>query len=155
MDLLTTDAVSIAPSTRVSIEGWGGEPLAGRVSRVEPSGFTRPSALGVDEQRVNVIVAITDPEGRWARLGDGYRVEAHLQLWHSDRALQVPSGAVFRRGNGWAVFRVQGDSAGLVSVKIGHRGESAIEILSGLAAGDQVIVHPGDRVKDGVRVKPL
>ncbi len=154
-DLLTTDAVNVAPSTKVSIEGWGGPSLNGRVSRVEPSGFTRPSALGVDEQRVNVIVALMDPAERWATLGDGYRVETQLMLWQGESVLQVPSGAVFRRGNGWAVFRVREDSASLVSVKIGHRGETSIEILSGLAAGDQVIVHPGDRVKDGVRVKPL
>jgi len=152
VDLLTTDAVRVAPGTSASITAWGGEPLNGRVSRIEPSGFTRPSALGVDEQRVNVIVALTDPRERWASLGDGYRVEARLVLWQSDAVLQVPSGAVFRRGEGWAVFRIRDESASLVNVQVGHRGERAIEILAGLSAGDAVAVHPGDRVKDGVRV---
>jgi HlyD family secretion protein len=155
VDLLTTDAVHVAPGAKVTIDGWGGEPLGGHVSRVEPSGFTRPSALGVDEQRVNVIVGITDPAERWAALGDGYRAQARLLLWQSDQVLQVPSGAVFRRGDGWAVFRARGNSVGLVPVSIGHRGEKGVEILSGIAAGDQVVVHPGDRVKDGVRVKRL
>lgn len=152
VDLLTTDAVHVTPGTAASIAGWGGEPLNGRVSHVEPSGFTRPSALGVDEQRVNVIVALTDPPERWAPLGDGYRVEARLVLWQSESVLQVPTGAVFRRGEGWAVFRIRSGVASLVNVQVGHRGERAVEIVSGLAKGDAVAVHPGDRVKDGARV---
>lgn len=152
VDLLTTDAVKVTIGTPASIGGWGGEPLSGKVSRVEPSGFTRASALGVDEQRVNIIVALTDPPERWTTLGDGYRVEAKLVLWQSDNVLQVPGGAVFRRGQGWAVFRVRDGVAQLVDVQIGHRGERAIEIVSGLAAGDSVAVHPGDRMKDGARV---
>lgn len=155
VDLLTTDAVHVAPGAKVTIEGWGGAPLAGRVSRIEPSGFTRPSALGVDEQRVNVIVAITDPVERWAALGDGYRAQARLVLWQGEQVLQVPSGAVFRRGNGWAVFRATGDQVRLVPVELGHRGEAGVEVLNGLALGDRVVVHPGDRVKDGVRFEPL
>jgi HlyD family secretion protein len=154
VDLLTTDAVRVAPGTKVSIAGWGGQPLSGKVSRIEPSGFTRPSALGVDEQRVNVIVAIMDPHQQWASLGDGYRVEARLVLWQGDQVVQVPSGAVFRRGDGWAVFRVRGNVASLVGVQLGHRGETQVEITAGLSPGDKVIVHPGDRVQDGVRVKP-
>jgi HlyD family secretion protein len=154
VDLLTTDAVHVGSGTRVSVVGWGGEPLSGKVSRIEPSGFTRPSALGVDEQRVNVIVALTSPREAWASLGDGYRVEARLVLWQSDAALQVPSGAVFRSGEGWAVFRVQDGSAQLTKVGLGHRGETAVEITSGLNPGDRVIVHPGDRIKDGVGVTP-
>jgi HlyD family secretion protein len=153
VDLLTTDAVSIAAGTKVSIGGWGGKPLDGKVSRVEPSGFTRPSALGVDEQRVNVIVAILNPRQDWSALGDGYRVEARLVLWQSDAAVQVPSGAIFRHGQGWAVFRASGDEARLVPVKLGHRGESAVEIVSGLSPGDLVVSHPGDRVKDRVAVE--
>jgi HlyD family secretion protein len=152
IDLLTTDAVHVAVGTAASITGWGGEPLAGKVSRVEPSGFTRPSALGVDEQRVNVIVALTEPPARWAALGDGYRVEARLVLWQGESVLQVPGGAVFRRGQGWAAFRVHEGVAHLVNVQIGHRGEQAVEILSGLGPGDAVAVHPGDRMKDGARV---
>lgn len=152
VDLLTTDAVQVTIGTPVEVTGWGGEALNGRVSRVEPSGFTRASALGVDEQRVNAIVVLTDPPERWARLGDGYRVETRLELWRGEAVLQVPSGAVFRRGEGWAVFRIRGDVVNLVSVRLGHRGEHAVEIIEGIAPGDRVAVHPGDRVKDGVRV---
>jgi HlyD family secretion protein len=154
VDLLTTDAVHVMPGTAASIEGWGGEaPLAGRVRRIEPSAFTRPSALGVDEQRVNVVLALTDPYERWAALADGYRVEARLVLWSGADVLKVPQGAVFRYGDGWAVFRVDRSVARLTRVSVGHRGETEVEIVSGLGAGDRVAVHPGDRVKDGVRVE--
>jgi HlyD family secretion protein len=154
VDLLTTDAVHVQPGTPVVIGGWGGsDALAGRVRRVEPSAFTRPSALGVDEQRVNVVVALVDARPRWAALGDGYRVEARLVLWRSEDVLQVPPGAVFRRGEGWAVFSVDGGVARLQPVTIGHRGETGVEILSGLNPGATVAVHPGDRVKEGARVE--
>jgi len=153
VDLLTTDAVHIVPGTTATIQGWGGEtPLAARVRRVEPSAFTRPSALGVDEQRVNVILVLTDPRERWAALADGYRVEARLVLWRGDDVLRVPQGAVFRHGDGWAVFRIDRDVARLTTVRIGHRGDTEVEIISGLGPADVVAVHPGDRVKDGVRV---
>jgi HlyD family secretion protein len=101
---------------------------------------------------VNVVVSLVDPRSRWGGLGDGYRVEARLVLWRNDDVLQVPQGAVFRRGDGWAVFSVVGGAARLRPVTIGHRGESGVEILSGLGEGTVVAVHPGDRVKDGVRV---
>lgn len=154
VDLLTTDAVRIVPGTPVAIEGWGGDrPLAGRVRRIEPSAFTRPSALGVDEQRVNVVVALTDPRERWEALADGYRVEARLVLWQADDVTKVPQGAVFRHGDGWAAFRVDSGVAHLVPVTLGHRGETEVEIASGIARGAAVVVHPGDRVKDGVRVE--
>jgi len=154
VDLLTTDAVRVQPGTQTVIDGWGGgQPLAGRVRRIEPSAFTRPSALGVDEQRVNVVIALTDPPGQWAALGDGYRVEARFVLWESPDVLKVPQGAVFRYREQWAVFCVEGGSARLVPVQVGHRGESEVEIVSGLAPGARVAVHPGDRVKDGVRVE--
>ena len=154
VDLLTTDAVHVTPGTLATIEGWGGDtPLSGRVRRVEPSAFTRPSALGVDEQRVNVVIALTDVRERWAALADGYRVEARLVLWRGDDVLRVPQGAVFRHGDGWAVFRIDGSRARLTPVTVGHRGDTELEILSGLGAGDRVAVHPGDRVKDGVEVE--
>ena len=154
VDLLTTDAVHVLPGTPVVIGGWGGEQtIAGRVRRVEPSAFTRPSALGVDEQRVNVIVALLDPYERWAALADGFRVEARIVLWQGERVLKVPQGAVFRRGDGWAVFRVENDVARLTRVTLGHRGETEVEVTSGLSEGAVVAVHPGDRVKDGVRVE--
>lgn len=155
VDLLTTDAVHVLPGTPVVIRGWGGEhAIEGRVRRIEPSAFTRPSALGVDEQRVNVIVALTDPRNKWETLGDGYRVEARIVLWQSERVLKVPQGAVFRHGDGWAVFVVNGNVARLTPVTLGHRGETEAEITAGVAEGTAVAVHPGDRVKDGARVEP-
>jgi len=154
VDVLTTDAVQVKPGTAVVIQGWGGDvPLAGKVRRVEPSAFTRPSALGVDEQRVNVIVALTDAPERWSALGDGYRVEARLVLWGGN-VLCVPQGAVFRYGDGWAVYELRGGTAALTAVKVGHRGDTEVEIVSGLSPGATVAVHPGDRVKHGVRVEP-
>jgi HlyD family secretion protein len=153
VDLLTTDAVHVVPGTAVVIRGWGGEePFAGKVRRVEPSAFTRPSALGVDEQRVNVIVALTEAPERWAALGDGYRVETRIVLWQGANVLKVPQGALFRRGDGWAVFRIDAGVAKLTSVSVGHRGDTEAEITAGLPDGASVAVHPGDRVKDGVRV---
>jgi len=155
VDLLSTAAVQVRPGTEVMIHGWGGAgPLAGRVRLVEPSGFTKPSALGVDEQRVNVVIALTDPRARWQTLGDGYRVEARLVLWRAADVLKAPQGAVFRHGDGWAVFRVDGNRARLAPVKIGHRGDTEVEILAGLDPGQVVAVHPGDRVKPGARVEP-
>ena len=155
VDLLTTDAVHVSPGTAVVIRGWGGDhPIAGRVRRIEPSAFTRPSALGVDEQRVNVVIALTEPHERWAALGDGYRVEARIVLWQADHVLRVPQGAVFRRGDGWAVFRIDGGTARLTTVSVGHRGDTQAEITAGLSENATVAVHPGDRVKDGARVEP-
>ncbi len=154
VDLLTTDAVQVQPGTPVVLRGWGGrETISGRVRRIEPSAFTRPSALGVDEQRVNVVVAFTDPRERWAVLGDGYRVEARLVLWRSDAVLKVPHGAVFRRGSGWAAYRLEGGRARLVPVEVGHWGETEVELTAGVDAGAELAVYPGDRIKDGVRVE--
>jgi len=154
VDLLTTDAVRVRPGTAVEIIGWGGEQrLAGRVREIEPSAFTRPSALGVDEQRVNVIVSFSEPRERWAMLGDGYHVEVRLILWAGEQVTQVPLGAVFRQGGGWACYVLDEGRAALRSIAVGHRGETSVEITSGLQPGDAVIVHPGDRVQDGVRVE--
>jgi HlyD family secretion protein len=154
VDLLTTDAVHVLPGTQVVIRGWGGDSaIEGRVRRIEPSAFTRPSALGVDEQRVNVIVALMDAREKWATLGDGYRVEARIVLWQGGRVLKVPQGAVFRHGDSWAVFVLDGNVARLTPVQLGHRGDSEAEVIFGLAEGTSVAVHPGDRVKDGARVE--
>jgi HlyD family secretion protein len=153
VDLLTTDAVHVSVGTPVVIRGWGGDhSIAGRVRRIEPSAFTRPSALGVDEQRVNVIIALTDPHEKWAALGDGYRVEARLVLWHAESVVKVPQGALFRHGDGWALFRVVDKIAKLTTVTVGHRGETEAEITSGVQEGVIVAVHPGDRVKHDARV---
>jgi HlyD family secretion protein len=154
VDLLTTVAVQVRPGTPVTIHDWGGEPpLNGRVRLVEPSGFSKPSALGVDEQRVNVVVALTDPRNRWAALGDGYRVETRLVLWRGEDVTRIPQGAVFRHGDGWAVYRIDGGRAALVPVQIGHRGETEVEVLAGLTPGVAVAVHPGERVQAGARVE--
>jgi HlyD family secretion protein len=109
--------------------------------------------LGVDEQRVNVLIALTDPPESWSALGDGYRIQARIVLWQGQDLLRVPQGAVFRHGDAWAVFRIENGVTHLVPVRIGHRGETEVEIVSGLAPADVVAVHPGDRVKDGVRVE--
>lgn len=154
VDLLTTDAVNVRPAAPVVIQGWGGDhALKGRVRKIEPSAFTRPSALGVDEQRVNVVVALTEPPERVSDLRDGYHVEVRFVLWQSNDVLEVPNGAVFRRGNEWAVYRVEASRARLTTVTIGHRGEGDVEIVSGLSAGDAVVVHPGDKVTEGARIE--
>lgn len=155
VDLLTTDAVQVRPGTPAEIIGWGGEqPIPARVVEIEPSAFTRPSALGVEEQRVNVILALDEPREQWVALGDGYHVEARIILWSAPDVAQVPLGAAFRRGGGWAAYMLEGGRARLRDVEVGHRGETGIEIVAGLQPGENVIVHPGDRVQDGVRVEP-
>jgi HlyD family secretion protein len=155
VDLLTTDAVRVRPGTPVEVIGWGGEQrLPGRVRGVEPAAFTRPSALGVEEQRVNVIVTLDEPKERWAALGDGYHIEVRLILWAGEAVTQVPLGAVFRQGSGWACYVLDAGRARLRSIEVGHRGEISVEIVSGLQPGERVLVHPGDRVQDGVRVEP-
>jgi HlyD family secretion protein len=123
------------------------------VREIEPSAFTRPSALGVDEQRVNVIVSFDEPREQWSMLGDGYHVEVRLILWAGEQVTQAPLGALFRRGNGWACYVLDQGRARLQTIEVGHRGETSVEILSGIQPGDAVIVHPGDRVQDGVRVE--
>jgi HlyD family secretion protein len=152
VDVLSSDAARIAPGMDVELEGWGGDhTLHGRVCRVEPSAFTRISALGVEEQRVNVIAAIDQPP---PSLGDGFRVDARIITWRGDRVLVVPASAVFRDRDRWAVYAIENGRARLRPVAIGHRGRLDVEIASGLSEGAEVVVHPGDRVADGVRVQP-
>jgi len=154
VDVLSIDAVKISPGTRVRFLRWGGEDtLDGIVRVVEPTGFTKISALGVEEQRVLVICDITSPREEWQRLGDGYRVEASFILWHGDDVLQVPSSAVFRRGDGWAVFIVDGDTVSLRGVEPGRRTGLEVEVRNGLREGEEVVIHPTDEVADGVRIR--
>ncbi len=154
VDVLSEDAVRIRPGSAAQLLRWGGPgALQARVRTVEPTGSTKISALGVEEQRVLVIADITSQPDDWERLGDGYRVEASFLLWHGDDVPQVPSGALFRDGGRWAVFTVQADTARLTGVEIGHQGAQAAEIIAGLQPGDTVIVHPSDAVADGVRVR--
>jgi HlyD family secretion protein len=153
VDLLSADAVRVQPGTPVLFERWGGEePLEGVVRTVEPVGFTKISALGVEEQRVLVIADFTSPPERWQRLGDGYRVEARFVLWHEDDVLQVPASSLFRDGDGWALFTVQDDRARLRRVGVGQRTGIRAQILAGLEPGEPVIDHPSDEVADAVRV---
>jgi HlyD family secretion protein len=149
IDVLSSDAAKIAPGMPVEITAWGGDhPLAGTVTRVEPSAFTRISALGVEEQRVNIIVGLRDAP---PALGDGFRVEGKIILWRGD-ALTVAASAVFRDRGRWAVYKVSQGRAHLVPIEVGKRGRLAVEVTSGLSPGDVVILHPGDRVTDGGRV---
>ncbi|MCC6213284.1 MAG: HlyD family efflux transporter periplasmic adaptor subunit [Polyangiaceae bacterium] len=154
VDVLTADAVRITPGARVTLERWGGAPLAARVRIVEPSAFTRVSALGVEEQRVNVVVDLDEPYERWSRLRDGYRVEAKIVVWEAAEVARVPAGALFRSGAEWAAFVIRDGRAVRTRVEIAHDDGSLVEVLSGVAPGDHVIVHPSDRVRDGVRVEP-
>jgi HlyD family secretion protein len=150
-DVLSADAVKIRPGTTVLVEGWGGEePLRARVRLIEPSAFTKVSALGVEEQRVNVVSDFADPV---VPLGDGYRVEARFVMWEGD-ALKVPSSALFRRGDEWRVFLVEGGRAVCRTVETGQRNESEAEIKNGLAEGDFVVLHPPSELEDGARVEP-
>ena len=153
VELLSADAVRAGPGTRVILERWGGEgPLEARVRVVEPFGFTKISALGVEEQRVLVIADIVSPSEEWEKLGDGYRVETKFILWEEDEVLQVPSSALFRRGDQWAVFVVDGEFARLRNVQLGRRSGLTAQILSGVEAGELVITHPDDSIEAGVRV---
>jgi HlyD family secretion protein len=154
VDVLSDDAVRIQPGMRVQLERWGGaDPLAGVVRTVEPAGFTKVSALGVEEQRVLVIVDITSPPAQWVRLGDGYRVEAGFILWEEKDVLQIPASALFRVGSDWLVFTVEGGRARKHRVEIGHRNGLQAQVLGGLGGGATVIVHPDDTLEDGARVK--
>jgi HlyD family secretion protein len=150
-DFLTADAVKIRPGMDAIIDDWGGDkPLLARVRVVEPGAFTKISALGVEEQRVNVVLDFIQ---RAANLADAYRVEVRVATWQSPNVLKVASSAVFRTGDDWSVFAVDHNLARKTHVKLGHRGEFETQIMEGLRAGDSVIVHAGADVKDGVRVK--
>lgn len=154
VELISEDAVNVHKGAPATLTGWGGaQPLKARVRLVEPSGFTKVSALGVEEQRVNVLLDFTEPREKWAAIADGFRVIAHITVWKADSVLQVPVAATFRRGNGWAVFAIRNGRAVLTPVRIGHSNDKTAEVLSGLREGDSVIVHPSDRVHDGVRVQ--
>jgi HlyD family secretion protein len=153
-DLLSADAVKVRPGQPVRIEQWGGDvPLRGRVRYVEPSGFMKVSALGVEEQRVNVIVDFDDPKPAQA-LGDGYRVEVHIVVWEAAEVVKAPTSSLFRRGDEWAVFVEEGGRARLRSVRIGRRNGLEAEVLAGLQPGEKVVVHPADTLEDGQRVEP-
>jgi len=153
-DLLSTDAVRVKAGARTIVEQWGGDKtLDARVRRVEPAGFTKISALGVEEQRVNVILDFMDPAAAWASLGDAYRVEVRIVIWEASNVLKVPTSALFREGDRWAVYRLDGGRAQRAVVELGHQTAQEAEVKSGLADGARVVLHPGDAIADGTRVK--
>jgi HlyD family secretion protein len=152
-DLLSSDAVQVKPGARAIVEQWGGDAtLAARVRRVEPAGFTKISALGVEEQRVNVLLDFVDPAAAWGALGDAYRVEVRIVIWEASRVLKVPTSALFREGTRWAVYRVEDGRARRTLVELGHQTGSEAEVTQGLSEGDRVILHPADTLEDGRRV---
>jgi HlyD family secretion protein len=151
IELLSTDAVKVRPGALVLIEDWGGpEALEARVRLVEPSAFTKVSALGIEEQRVNVVADLTEPS---TTLGDGYRVEGRIIVWQADNVLQVPVSALFRRGEKWSLFVVEDGEAHLREVEVGQRTPFEAEIKSGLEEGAEVIIHPSNQISEGVRVE--
>jgi HlyD family secretion protein len=154
VEALSQDAVKLAPGMAARVERWGGEgALAAKVKRVEPAGFTKVSALGVEEQRTLVRLDLDEPIERWSRLGDAYRVEVTFVIDAADDALTVPSGALLRDGEGWAVYRVDAGRARRTPVTLGVRASDAVQVLSGLAEGDRVVGHPDDRLHDGLGVR--
>lgn len=156
VDVLTEDAAQIRPGAVVRLHGWGGPELAGVVRLVEPAAFTKVSALGVEEQRVNAVIDITSPRAQWSALGDGFRVEVGITVQTIERALLVPVSAIFPQGEGSALFVVSGGRARLQAVKLmGRNGvDAALAEGSGLAAGAKVVIYPPPSLKDGVRVEP-
>jgi len=151
-DLLSTDAVQIKDGASVRIDGWGGPAIQGRVTRVDPAGFLKVSALGIEEQRVRTVIDFVDPPRTWSRLGHDFRVIVHVRIWDAENALTLPVGALFRKGDDWAVFAVKDGRARTTLLRIGRRNNRVAEVLSGLSAGDQVVLHPSDRIKDGVAI---
>lgn len=154
VDVLSTDAVEIRPGADVVIERWGGEgQLHGRVRRVEPAAFTKVSALGVEEQRVNVLIDILSPAERWARLGDAYQIDTRIAVFTQDDATIIPSGALFRRGENWSAYVVKDGRAEPRELKILRRSGRLSAVASGIVPGERVIVYPSDRVAAGGRVR--
>jgi HlyD family secretion protein len=151
-DLLSNDAVGIKTGAPVLIDGWGGAPIKARVTRVDPVGFLKVSALGIEEQRVRVTIDFFDGPKSWSALGHDYRVTVHVTVWTSDNAVTIPVGALFRKGDSWAVFVVKEDRAQTALVQIGHRNSRVAEVISGLSVGNRLVQHPSDRISDGVKV---
>ena len=156
IEVLSRDGVAIKPGAPVTLVQWGGaEPLRARVRLVEPSAFTKISALGVEEQRVYVVADFTDPLERRPTLGDSYRVEARVVVWENSNVLRAQSGGLFQRTGGWHAYVDDAGRARLRDVKVGRNNGVEAEVLDGLREGDRVIVYPGDKVTDGARVRPL
>jgi HlyD family secretion protein len=156
VEALSTDAVRLQPGMKARILRWGGEGvLDASVRRIEPGGFTKVSALGVEEQRTRVLLDLDSPHERWAALGDAFRVEVEFILSQQASVLQVPASALFRAGEGWAVYRLDGGVARRTPVRLGARSASAAQVLQGLQNNQQVVVQPDDRIKDGTRIQAV
>jgi HlyD family secretion protein len=152
-EILSRDAVTMKPGDPVSVEQWGGpQPLSARVRRIEPAAFTKISALGVEEQRVYVLCDLIDPPAEARVLGDRFRVEVRVAVWHHDDVLVIPAGALFREGSTWKTFVYRDGKAKSVAVEAGKSDGRFTEVLSGVQAGDEVLLHPPDTVKDGTPV---
>lgn len=153
-ELLSSDAARISAGAAAVIDAWGDGPaVRGRVRQVEPYGFLKVSALGVEEQRVNVIIDPVAPPAAWAAVGHGYRVEAAVTVWRAEAVLRTPVSALFRHQGQWAVFKVQGNRAHLQRVGIGHNNGELAEVRAGLKPGERVVLHPGQSIADGVAVR--
>ena len=154
VELLSRDAVRVQAGATATISGWGGTPIPAVVERVEPSAVTKVSALGIDEQRVKVILALTGAADQWRQLGHGFRVITHITLWREDDVLTIPVGALFRDGADWATYVLRDGRASLQIITLGERNENLAQVLAGLQPGDQVILHPSDLVADSTAVAP-
>jgi len=154
VDLLSSDAVRVAPGAQAVINGWGGEPLPARVLRIDPSATTRVSALGIEEQRVRVVLGFDEDGADRSELGDGYRITARIKVWEGEGLTAIPVGALFRAGSEWATFVVTDGRAVLRRITLGERNARHAAVTEGIAPGEAVILHPNDQVADGVRVEP-
>ena len=158
IEVLSRDGAAIPPGTKVELEQWGApgsSNLLARVRLVEPAAFTKVSALGVEEQRVNVVADLLTPPDQRRNVGDSFRVEARIIVWETDQALKVPAGALFRRGDQWAAFVLSDSRAHLRPVKVGRSSGTETQVLDGLKEGEEVILYPGSRVHDGQRSNPI
>lgn len=152
-EFLSTDAVKVQPGAAAAITDWGGpKDLAARVRLVEPSGFTKISALGVEEQRVRIVLDIVEPRDAWPQLGDGFRVNARIVVWETTEDVHAPLSALFRNGEIWQTFVVRNGRAVRTDVSIGQTNDFEAEILKGLQPGDRIILHPSDKIADGVTI---
>lgn len=154
VDLLSRDAVAVSPGDPASVESWGGPPLGAVVDRIAPAAVTKVSALGIEEQRVTVLLRLTGSDADRRRLGHGFRVVARIRIWRGENLVAVPMAALFRQGEQWAVFVARDGVAHLRTLTIGHQNADYAEVTAGLEPGEQVILHPGDRIADGVAIAP-
>lgn len=156
VEVLSRDGAAIPPGAKIEFDQWGGTaPLIGRVRLVEPAAFTKVSALGVEEQRVNVVADLVTPPEERKNVGDNFRVEARIIIWEAADALKVPAGALFRQGQQWATFALIDGHARLRTVKVGRSSGTETQVLDGLEAGTPVILYPSSRVSDGQKVVPI